>query len=215
MRLFVDFLSKSVVKTGLVAIAALSLAGAASAQNAFTNRSVKLHAGPDRNYPTVSVLGPGAAVYVHGCLRNFYWCDVSSGPLRGWANARYLNYTYGGRPLAIYGNGVRFGLPIVGFVRGSYWDNHYRSQPWYNTHRNNWQPNRPYVAPRPPVHHAPAPHFAPAHPPQVHTRPAPVQQHFAPQRQSHPQPVQPHRAAPVQQHQARPAQGHNQPHNRP
>lgn len=203
---------KPVVQTlsSVVVVAALTLAASvASAQSAFTNRTVKLHAGPDRAYPTVSVIGPGAMVHVNGCLRNFHWCDVSSGALRGWANARSLNYTYGGRPLAIYGNGMRFGLPVVGYVMGSYWDNHYRSQPWYNTHRHNWQPNRPYVAPRAPVQHAPVNGFAPPRHTNHYVAPArPV--HVRPQ---HVVPAQRH-AAPVQRH-TPPAQRHSAPQSHP
>lgn len=185
----VKAITPSALRAGCSLATMLLLASVASAQNAFTNRTVKLHAGPDRNYPTVSVIGPGAMVYVNGCLRNFNWCDVQAGPARGWANARNLNYTYGGRPMAIYGNGVRFGFPVVGYAMGSYWDNHYRAQPWYNTHRHNWQPNRAYVAPRAPVHQPHANAFAPTHRPQVHTRPVPVQPHFAPQHQQHQRPV--------------------------
>jgi len=182
-------ITPSALRAGCTLATMLLLASVASAQNAFTNRTVKLHAGPDRNYPTVSVIGPGAMVYVNGCLRNFNWCDVQAGPARGWANARNLNYTYGGRPMAIYGNGARFGFPVVGYAMGSYWDNHYRAQPWYNTHRHNWQPNRAYVAPRAPAHQPHANAFAPTHRPQVHTRPVPVQPHFAPQHQQHQRPV--------------------------
>lgn len=111
MNVVVKNMIPTASRASCVLVAMLSFASLASAQNAFTNRTVKLHAGPDRNYPTVSVIGPGAMVYVNGCLRNFNWCDVQAGPARGWANARNLNYTYGGRPMAIYGNGVRFGFP--------------------------------------------------------------------------------------------------------
>ncbi|MEQ1594000.1 MAG: hypothetical protein ABL985_02785 [Casimicrobium sp.] len=189
MNVVVKNMIPTASRASCVLVAVLSFASVANAQNAFTNRTVKLHAGPDRNYPTVSVVGPGAMVYVNGCLRNFNWCDVQAGPTRGWANARSLNYTYGGRPMAIYGNGVRFGLPVVGYVMGSYWDNHYRTQPWYNTHRHNWQPNRAYVAPRAPMHQPHVNGFAPAPRPQIHTRPVPTQQHFAPQHQEHQRPV--------------------------
>lgn len=204
MNIVVKSSSRSTLKTRPFVATALmlaGLAGLANAQNAFTNRTVNLHAGPDRNYPTVSVVGPGAMVYVNGCLRNFNWCDVSSGPLRGWANARNLNYTYGGRPMAIYGNGARFGLPVVGYTMGSYWDTHYRAQPWYGTHRHNWHPSQAYVAPHGVVHQPDVQGFAP----QVHARPVPVQQHFAPQHQQHSRPIV------VQQH----PQDNGHPQHRP
>jgi uncharacterized protein YraI len=211
---------RSASKTGLLLAATLSLASfasSASAQNAFTNRTVKLHAGPDRNYPTVSVIGPGAMVYVNGCLRNFNWCDVQAGPARGWANARNLNYTYDGRPMAIYGNGVRFGLPVVGYVMGSYWDTHYRAQPWYGTHRHNWHPGQAYVAPRAPVYQSHANGFAPAHQPHMRAQPAPVQQHFAPHHQQHQRPVvvQQHVAPQHQSQRAQHSQSNGHPQHRP
>ena len=70
----------------IVASASLTLAATAEAQQAYVSARTNLRAGPDRGYPAVAWLGTGTSVYVHGCVRGYYWCDVSSGSVRGWAN---------------------------------------------------------------------------------------------------------------------------------
>lgn len=63
-----------------LAVAATVLMGAAtaaSAQEAYTTNDVSLRAGPGTRYPVVRVIPEDAVVYIHGCLRNWDWCDVS------------------------------------------------------------------------------------------------------------------------------------------
>lgn len=158
-------------------VSTLTVAAIAEAQQAYVYTRTSLRAGPDRGYPQVAWLGGGTMVYVNGCVRGYNWCDITSGPYRGWANARHLQYTYNNQRLTIYGNGARFGLPVVGFALGSYWDNHYRGQSWYHRrdHWNGWHPG------------SPAPHFngyAPAAAP--HAGFAPHQQQFHPARPQRP-----------------------------
>lgn len=144
----------SPVRALLALLAAVFFVSAVSAQQAYTNSRTSLRAGPDVGYPQVAWIGAGAAVFVNACVNGYHWCDVSVGPNRGWANARHLNYTYQGRPTAIYGNGGLFGLAVVPFVLGAYWDNHYRGRSWYHNrgHWNDWRPGhaapRAYIAPR-------------------------------------------------------------------
>ncbi len=171
--------------TALAATTACVVASVADAQQAYVYTRTSLRAGPDIGYPQVAWIGGGTSVYVNGCARGYNWCDITSGPYRGWANARHLQYLYNNRRTTIYGNGARFGLPVVGFAVGSYWDNHYRGQSWYNRRDqwNGWHPGS-----RAPVYNG----FAPGHP---HYRAHPhPQQLFHPARPPHavnPQPVRP------------------------
>src|SRR5664279_98032 len=106
------------------ALAAISFT--VSAQLAYTTRSVNVRAGPDTSYPPVAVLAPGAAVQVMGCLDDWSWCDVVFGDNRGWSYAPYLNYDYQGARVPFYSYAPAFGIPIVTFALGSYWDRCYR-----------------------------------------------------------------------------------------
>ena len=179
----------------LAATSTVVVATVADAQQAYVYTRTSLRAGPDSGYPQVAWIGGGTSVYVNGCVRGYNWCDITSGPYRGWANARHLQYLYNNQRMSIYGNGARFGLPIVGFAVGSYWDNHYRGQSWYNRRDqwNGWHPgSRAPVyngfAPEHPQYrpHVVAPHagfaphqpqYHPARPPQVvHQQPQPMRQ---------------------------------------
>ena len=141
----------------LIVASALTFASAAAAQEAYTKKPVNVRAGPDRNYPLVAWLPGGAIVYVNGCVEDYRWCDITSDATRGWVYAGNLEYTYQGRPVPIYGNGPTLALPIISFILGSYWNDHYRDRPWYGNQNqwNNWRPGvrpppRPGVRPQPP-----------------------------------------------------------------
>lgn len=110
---------------------------AASAQDAFTTRTVNVRAGPDTSYPAVAALGPGAPVQVMGCLDDWSWCDVVFGDNRGWVYAPYLSYVYQGYRVPFYSYAPSFGIPIITFSLGSYWDRYYRGRPWYGR-RDYW-----------------------------------------------------------------------------
>lgn len=201
-------------------VSAMALATIAEAQQAYVSVRTHLRAGPDRGYPQVAWLGGGTTVYVNGCVSGYHWCDVTAGGVRGWANARHLQYYYQNRRVAIYGNGATYGFPVVGFALGSYWDNHYRSQAWYNnrSHWNNWHPGTP--APRfdayPSRPHYDRPHVvAPAPRPYVREVAPQYQHQYQPQHQQQARPYQP----PVQQHyrapQPQPAPQRQQHQGRP
>lgn len=165
----------------VIAGASLAAATVAQAQQAYVSARTNLRAGPDRGYPAVAWLGSGTSVYVHGCVRGYYWCDVSAGGVRGWANARHLQYYYQSRRVPIYGAGARYGFPVVGFAVGSYWDSYYRDRPWYGD-RHRWDGWRPGAAAPSYVAPAPRPHYV-APPPRVHNNPPPV--HVAPPPRPH------------------------------
>jgi uncharacterized protein YraI len=152
------------------ALCSLFVATSAFAQTAYLAHRSNLRAGPDHGYPPVAWVNAGTTVHVNGCVNGYRWCDVSIGGLRGWANARHLTYPYQNRRVIVYGNGLAFGAPVVGFAVGSYWDNHYRDRPWYH-HNGYWSGWRPGVAPRAEYYRAPSVYIAP--------RPAYVHPHRA------------------------------------
>jgi uncharacterized protein YraI len=116
----------------------LAVSFAASAQDAFTTRTVNVRAGPDTSYPAVAVLGAGAPVQVMGCLDDWSWCDVVFGDNRGWVYSPYLSYVYQGYRVPFYSYAPAFGIPIISFSIGPYWDEYYRGRPWYGR-RDYWE----------------------------------------------------------------------------
>jgi uncharacterized protein YraI len=132
---------RKLLTLGLAAVL-LAIPLAASAQEAYTTRSVNVRAGPDITYPLVGSLGGGAPVQVFGCLDNWSWCDVGFGYDRGWIYAPYLNYVYQGRRVPFYTYAPSFGIPIIAFSVGSYWDRYYRGRSWYGR-REYWEHRQP------------------------------------------------------------------------
>jgi uncharacterized protein YraI len=131
-----------------LAVLLIAIPVAAAAQDAFTNRTVNVRAGPDTSYPVVAVLGAGAPVQVMGCLDDWSWCDVAFADNRGWIYAPYLTYAYQGVQVPFYTYAPSFGIPIITFSIGPYWDRYYRGRPWY-ARRDHWvnRPPPPHVRP--------------------------------------------------------------------
>lgn len=117
----------------LAATALLGAATAASAQQAFTTNDVALRAGPGTRYPVVRMLPEDANVYIHGCLSNWDWCDVSWRSTRGWVFSDYLEATYRNRRIDFDAYRGYVDIPFVTFGFG-YWDRYYRDRPWFD----NW-----------------------------------------------------------------------------
>lgn len=89
-----------------------------------TRQPANVRSGPDMRFPVVNRLPARTSVRVFGCTSGWRWCDISSGRTRGWVDSRDLSHS------------VRR-APIVNFSVPSYWDRHYRGQPWY-PNRNQW-----------------------------------------------------------------------------
>lgn len=120
----------------ILAIAATALVGAAtaaSAQEAFTTNDVAMRAGPGTRYPVVRMLPEDARVYIHGCLSNWDWCDVSWRRSRGWVFSDYLEALYRNRRVDFDAYRGYVDIPFVTFGFG-YWDRYYRDRPWFD----NW-----------------------------------------------------------------------------
>ena len=111
--------------------------------------NVNLRSGPDADYPRVSTLRAGSRLDVHGCLRDWSWCDVSSNGRRGWISASYLDVNRNGRRVALSRGGDGLGFAVLDFLIGDYWDSHYRGQSWYG--------QRPQYERRYPQHSGPRP----------------------------------------------------------
>jgi uncharacterized protein YraI len=126
--------------------AAFALSGEAAAANAFTTGNVNMRAGPSVDYPRITTIRAGASVQVHGCVRNWSWCDTSWRGYRGWVSGRYLQLVYRDRRVYLPDYGPRIGLPIISFQIGTYWDRHYRDRRFYRD-RDRWhrtqQPRQP------------------------------------------------------------------------
>lgn len=128
------------------------------AGSAYVGINLVLRAGPDIGYPRVMMVPAGSYVVIHGCLSDYTWCDVGIDGNRGWVAATYLQFYYGSSWVYLPAYAPRVGVPIVTFVLGTYWGNHYRHRPWYRE-RERWQ--------HPPPRHVPPPHRTPSFRPRL------------------------------------------------
>ena len=162
----------------LVAAACAALAtapgpAAAAPHDAYAGKSLHLRAGPGRDYPVVAVLARGTRLDVQGCLPDYSWCDVVSGPLRGWVYAANIESMHEGRPVPLMDYGSALGIAIFSFILGDYWGEHYHDRPWYRD-RDTWG-QRPHRSVPPAPAHPPGLMPPPAHgvPPPPHGVPPP------------------------------------------
>jgi len=131
-------------------LASLALAAPTLAQAAagFVTGNVNLRAGPDSEYPAITVVPMGTSVDIQGCTEGWEWCDVITMGARGWVAGTYIQYQYQNQPVVVQEYGANIGIPIVTFVIGTYWDSYYRNRPFYRQ-RNVWY-HRPIISRPPP-----------------------------------------------------------------
>ncbi|WP_174801786.1 SH3 domain-containing protein [Martelella limonii] len=134
---------------GIALVAALMSVQAHAANSAFATSNVNLRAGPSTSYPSITLVPAGASLVNNGCLADYSWCDVSYANYRGWLASQYMQVVYQNQrqtlsPAIAFASGVA----ITAFTQ-SYWNNYYRSYPWYNTWGRYppYPPVRPYYPP--------------------------------------------------------------------
>lgn len=132
------------------------IAAPAMAADGFVTGNVNLRAGPDTEYPIITVVPLGTNVSIQGCTEGFGWCDVVTMGTRGWVSGGYIQYTYQDQRVVVQDYGARIGIPVISFVIGSYWSSYYQDRPFYRQrdywYHRPWPPHhsRPPVRPRPP-----------------------------------------------------------------
>jgi uncharacterized protein YraI len=124
--------------SGLVLLASVAAAGAASAATpGYVSRAATLRAGPAADYPSIGTVRRGSGVTIYGCLGGWDWCEVAAGPYRGWVVGDNLQAVYHRKRVRIIDSGPAIRVPVITFSVGDYWDEHYRSRPFYRD-RDRW-----------------------------------------------------------------------------
>ncbi len=130
---------KSIWFAAALAASAGGLPAVAEAASAFSTANVNMRSGPNTQYPAVIVIPSGSRVNIQGCLSSANWCDVAFAGYRGWVSGSYLQTTYSQRRVNVGPQYYRpLGIPTVTFSIGRYWDDHYRSRPFYRD-RDRWR----------------------------------------------------------------------------
>ncbi|MGH7224127.1 MAG: SH3 domain-containing protein [Gemmataceae bacterium] len=177
----------------IVASILLAVPLAASAADGYVTGNVNMRAGPDVQYPVVTVVPAGTPISIQGCTAGWEWCDVVSYGNRGWIAGNFIQYQYDDQPVLLPAYGARIGIPIVTFVIGTYWNNYYRNRPfyrdrarWYSRPIQRRPPPRPLNTPLKPIHTS----ARPGHRPQpTGGRPKPRPQPTGARPKSHPKPT--------------------------
>ncbi|HUN27351.1 MAG TPA: SH3 domain-containing protein [Steroidobacteraceae bacterium] len=143
---------------GLIGALLFFSTSAAVAQDAYTVRAVHVRAGPNRGYPIVAQLPPGAAVQVQGCLNDWSWCEVTFDDTAGWTYAPGLSYAYQGAQVPLYSYAPSLGIPVVTFSLDAFWGQYYRGKPFYGQ-RAQWAQRSfpPHLRPPSAPHAGPPP----------------------------------------------------------
>ncbi len=132
----------------LLCALAITLPVTAAAQEARSTKWVNLRAGPARDYPLVTRLGPGTPLAVQGCTQGFGWRDVvAPGDVHGWVYAGNIAYPYQSSEVPVLTYGAVIGFPIITFMIGDYWGQYYRNRPWYGN-ESRWRDRPPMFGPR-------------------------------------------------------------------
>jgi uncharacterized protein YraI len=142
---FLNWSARRSAFAGLAALLAASFALATPLRaaagdarpNGYPVTNVNLRAGPDTDYPVITVVPARSWISIRGCLGDYTWCDVSFEGNRGWMRSIYLQGWYQGYYYALRDYAPRLGYPVVSFDIGPYWDSNYHDRPFY-AERAKW-----------------------------------------------------------------------------
>jgi uncharacterized protein YraI len=126
-----DVMRNRLFAAGLAAAGLLAAPGIAAAANAVLSTPVPVRAGPGVQYPGIVQAPRGAVVDVHGCLTHWTWCDVTVAGTRGWVLGNRVQFFRNGRYVVLPSYAPVFGVPVVTFSFGDYWNRWYVGRPWY------------------------------------------------------------------------------------
>lgn len=96
------------------ALAAATLAGAASAQTMATaGTDLNIRSGPGVQHEIVGVIPGGDEVTVNGCIESANWCEVAHAGHTGWAYGDYLTAQMGEAVQPLYPNRQQIGVTVI------------------------------------------------------------------------------------------------------
>lgn len=81
------------IATTMLAAAALTGAAftAASAESVAALTDLNMRSGPGTGYERVTTLPKGARAELGECTDDLHWCELTYGPIKGWASSHYLS----------------------------------------------------------------------------------------------------------------------------
>jgi uncharacterized protein YraI len=121
---------RSVIVAGFATLALSFAPSLAQAAQGFIVGQTDLRAGPDEQFPSVDMLPAGAQVEVFGCLSGNVWCDVGFQQDRGWVSGQDLEVMYQSNRVKVVEVQTEV-VPVVTFQVATYWDQYYRSKPFF------------------------------------------------------------------------------------
>jgi uncharacterized protein YraI len=134
-----------ILAAATIAITAVGTSPASAAPaNAYTTVTTAERAGPGTRYPVVAYIPAGASIRVYGCVAGAAWCDVSWRGDRGWVRGSSIQVVWRGKRNPVASFYRQLGIPIIVFGFGDYWNDHYRSKPFFKDRGNyNPRPDKP------------------------------------------------------------------------
>jgi uncharacterized protein YraI len=109
----------------------IGLSSVASAAPGWSSGAMNLRAGPGANYPIVAKIPARAKLDVEGCLQDWSWCNVFWRGKYGWTSGRHVELSYQNRRVPLRDASGDIMPPVIVYNVNEYWDDHYRSMPFY------------------------------------------------------------------------------------
>jgi uncharacterized protein YraI len=118
----------------LVVLLAMGVMGGARAgtMSGYSGVNLNIRSGPSAKFPAVGVLGAGSELTIHGCVKEYRWCDISASGMRGWASGAHIQFLYENRRVYVPAYAAQVEIPIVTFHVSDYWNTYYRDYSFYS-----------------------------------------------------------------------------------